>query len=110
MRCSPAVMARLVRRLARRAAWPKSRSTFRAPTIFRMSETTAGSAGTTAGIVYEQAVRAVEQQARQLDELRTRTSVVLAAAGVVTGFLGGAAVKAGLGAFGYFAVASFVVA
>jgi len=42
--------------------------------------------------------------------LRTRTAVILAASGVVTGFLlGRAAVDARLGAFGYCAVAAFVV-
>jgi hypothetical protein len=35
----------------------------------------------TSEIVYEQAVRAVEQQVGQLDELRTRAAVVLAASG-----------------------------
>lgn len=65
---------------------------------------------TTAGVVYEQAARAIEQQSRQLDELRSRTAVILAAAGVVTGFLGGPDAKSGLGAFGYLALAAFVVA
>lgn len=62
---------------------------------------------TTAEIVYEQSVRAIEQQVRQLDELRTRAAVALAASGIVTGFLGRAAVERGLGAFGVFAIAAF---
>jgi hypothetical protein len=63
----------------------------------------------TSEIVYEQAVRAVEQQVRQLDELRTRAAVILAASGVVTGFLGRTPVESGLGPFGYLAIAAFAV-
>lgn len=66
-------------------------------------------AKSTSEIVYDQAVRAVEQQVKQLDELRTRTAVVLAASGVVTGFLGRTAIEAGLGPFGYCAVAAFAL-
>jgi hypothetical protein len=62
----------------------------------------------TSEVVYEQAVRAVEQQVHQLDELRNRTSVVLAASGVITGFLGRGAVERGLEAWGYCALAAFV--
>jgi hypothetical protein len=63
---------------------------------------------TTEEIVYDQAVRAVDQQVRQLDELRTRASIILAASGVSTGFLGRTAVERGLGLFGYFAMLGFV--
>ena len=66
-------------------------------------------AKSTAEIVYEQAVRAVEQQAQQLDELRTRAAVALAASGIITGFLGRAAVERGLGPFGWLAILAFVV-
>jgi hypothetical protein len=62
----------------------------------------------TSEIVYDQAVRAIEQQARQLDELRTRAAVILAASGVATGFLGHSAFAAGIGAFGYLAIVAFV--
>jgi hypothetical protein len=64
---------------------------------------------TTHEIVYEQAVRAVEQQFQQLDELRSRTAVILATSGVLTGFLGRVAIEKGLGAWGYCALAAFTV-
>jgi hypothetical protein len=65
-------------------------------------------ARSTAEIVYDQAVRAVDQQVQQLDELRNRTAVVLAASGVITGFLGRAAIENGLGPFGFLAIVAFV--
>ena len=37
-------------------------------------------------IVYDQSVRAIEQQQRSLDALRGRTAILLAAAGVITTF------------------------
>ena len=63
----------------------------------------------TSEVVYEQAVRAVEQQVRQVDELRSRAAIILAASGVVTGFLGRSAVEAGPGPFGFLAIVAFVV-
>src|SRR5688572_15889099 len=63
---------------------------------------------TTSEIVYDQAERAVSQQVRQVDELRSRAAIVLAASGVVTGFLGRAAVDDGLGPFGGLAVLFFL--
>jgi hypothetical protein len=70
--------------------------------------TVIGVSKSTTEIVYEQAVRAVDQQVRQLDELRTRAAVVFAASGVVTGFLGRTAVSRGLGGFGFCALVAFV--
>lgn len=67
-------------------------------------------AKTTHEIIYEQAVRAVEQQVRQLDELRARTAIILATSGVTTGFLGRAAQEKGLHEWGYAALVVFVAA
>jgi hypothetical protein len=64
--------------------------------------------GLTEKIVYDESVRAIEQQVRSLDELRARTAIVLAAAGVSSAFLGQAAIDDGVGAFGYFAIGFFV--
>jgi hypothetical protein len=63
----------------------------------------------TSEIIYNQAERAVSHQVGQLDELRTRAAVILAASGVVTGFLGRAVVEKGVGPFGYFAILLFLL-
>ena len=42
---------------------------------------------------YGESTRAIEQQARMLDELRSRTGLLLAGASVVTSFLGAAAIE-----------------
>lgn len=42
-------------------------------------------------LAYEASVRAIEDQARVLEDLRSRASTLVAAAALVTGFLGGAA-------------------
>lgn len=56
-------------------------------------------------IVYEEAVRAIQLQPTALDELRSRTSILLAAAGVIGGVLGKAASDhGGIGAAGYLAL------
>jgi hypothetical protein len=44
-------------------------------------------------LAYGESVRAIELQARSLDEIRTRTGVLLAAASVVASFLGAEALK-----------------
>jgi hypothetical protein len=44
-------------------------------------------------LAYGESVRAIELQARSLDEVRTRTGVLLAAASVVSSFLGSEALK-----------------
>ncbi|MBS1870546.1 MAG: hypothetical protein JSS99_12890 [Actinobacteria bacterium] len=44
-------------------------------------------------LAYGESVRAIDMQARSLDELRTRTGVLLAAASVVASFLGAEALK-----------------
>ena len=46
-------------------------------------------------LAYGESVRAIESQAGGLDELRTRTGVLLAAASIVASFLGAEALKAG---------------
>lgn len=56
-------------------------------------------------IVYDEAVRAIQLQPVALDELRSRTSILLAAAGVLSGVLGKAASdRGGIGAAGYLAL------
>jgi hypothetical protein len=42
-------------------------------------------------VVYEESVRAMNQQAGVLDNLRARAGTLIAAASLVTGFLGGQA-------------------
>jgi hypothetical protein len=42
----------------------------------------------TDALAYEQSVRAIEQQARMLDELRSRTGLLLTGASIVASFLG----------------------
>lgn len=42
-------------------------------------------------LAYAESVRAIEQQARMLDEIRGRTGVLLAGAAIATSFLGGQA-------------------
>lgn len=54
-------------------------------------------------IVYQQAERLLAQQQRSVDELRTRTSIVLTATALTTAFLGQAAIEDGVGIFGVFA-------
>jgi hypothetical protein len=62
----------------------------------------------TSEIVYDQAVRAVSQQERQLDEIHSRAAIVLAASGVVSAFLGRTVVERGLGPFGLLAILAFL--
>jgi hypothetical protein len=45
-------------------------------------------------LAYSESVRAIEMQSRSLDELRSRTGVLLAAASVAASFLGAEALKA----------------
>ncbi len=44
-------------------------------------------------IVYELALRSLDQQERELAELRTRTNTVIAAAALIASFLGAAAIR-----------------
>lgn len=53
---------------------------------------------------HEQAERLLSEQQRSLDELRTRTSVVLAASALTAGFLGDAGLEDGAGPFAVFAI------
>jgi len=46
-------------------------------------------------LVYEESQRALDQQGAALDNLRTRTGVVVAAAAIVSSFLGGQALRSG---------------
>jgi len=64
----------------------------------------------TEAILYEEAVRAIKSQARQLEELRSRTAILLAAATVIAGFLGQAGIKDGVGLAGAVAVIVFGIA
>jgi hypothetical protein len=50
-------------------------------------------AETPEAIAYAESTRAIEQQARMLDELRSRTGLLLAGASVVTSFLGATAIE-----------------
>jgi hypothetical protein len=72
---------------------------------------------TGATVAYEQAVRAIDLQAKTLDGLRTRVSALLAAASLVTTFFAGQAlakpttengrvVHAQIGSFGWLAIAA----
>ena len=61
----------------------------------------------TSQIVYEQSVRAMEHQVAALNEIRSRTAVVLAAVGIAASFLGAAAFDQGIGAFGVLAIVFF---
>jgi hypothetical protein len=64
----------------------------------------------TAEIVYDEAVRAIEQQPRVIDELRSRTSILLAAAALIAGVLAAAAARdGGIGAFGAVAIVVLVI-
>lgn len=65
---------------------------------------------TTEEIVYHEGVRTMTQQLAQLDELRTRASFLLAANGVIAGFLGVVATRHGVGGFGGFPIVAFIVA
>jgi hypothetical protein len=60
-------------------------------------------------LAYHESVRAIEMQARSLDELRSRTGLLLAAASVVSSFLGAAALRSSnLDALTSLALLSFV--
>lgn len=50
-------------------------------------------ADTVERIAYQESVRGLEMQVRELDELRSRTGLLLAAASVVTSFLGAEVLK-----------------
>ncbi len=61
------------------------------------------------GIAYAESIRAIEFQARALDELRSRTGLLLAGASVVTSFLGAEALREeGLDTLAAFAVVAFL--
>src|SRR5207248_4119238 len=60
-------------------------------------------------LLYEESVRALEDQQTALDELRSRTGVLLSAASISTSFLGGLALRAGtLETPGWVAIGAFV--
>jgi hypothetical protein len=60
-------------------------------------------------IAYREAVRAIEHQDAALDDLRSRAGTLLAAAAIVTSFLGGVALdNADPTCLSWFAVAFFV--
>jgi hypothetical protein len=46
-------------------------------------------------LIYEESVRAIEQQQTALDNLRSRTGVLIAAAAIASSFLGGQALRSG---------------
>lgn len=59
-------------------------------------------------LAYDSALQALSHQAASLDELRTRTGILLAAASVSTSFLGSEALKGrDTGTFGWLAVVCF---
>jgi hypothetical protein len=76
-------------------------------------------AETTEEIVYGEAIRAITEQQGVLDGLRSRTGILLAAASIVTSFLGGEALREesaihglewfGLGSFAAVTVLSMVI-
>jgi hypothetical protein len=62
-----------------------------------------------AHLSYELSLRTLSQQEASLNELRARTGTLIAAASIVTSFLGGAAIpKHGLDAWGVVALVGFV--
>lgn len=62
-----------------------------------------------ATLSYELSLRTLSQQEATLNELRARTGTLIAAASIVTSFLGGAAIsKHGLDAWGVLALVGFV--
>jgi hypothetical protein len=63
----------------------------------------------TAQIIYGEAVRAIGQQLRQLEELRTRASYLLTGNGLISAFLGIRALKDGTGGLAVFAIIAFAV-
>jgi hypothetical protein len=62
-------------------------------------------------LVYELALRSLDQQERELSELRSRTNTVIAAAAVIASFLGAAAIREhdGLTALAFLALAVLVI-
>jgi hypothetical protein len=61
-------------------------------------------------LAYGEALRAIESQERMLNELRSRTGILLAGASIVTSLLGATALEAGkLGALGSVALVAFVL-
>lgn len=62
------------------------------------------------GLVYDEAVRALDDQRSVLDNMRTRSGIVLSAAAITTSFFGGLALRDGdPGPLAWGAVAAFVV-
>ncbi len=62
-------------------------------------------------LVYEESVRTLSDQQKNLDDLRSRAGILLSAASISTSFLGGIAiVRSGLGPWAWAAIASFVAA
>jgi hypothetical protein len=61
-------------------------------------------------LVYEESVRALADQEKALEELRTRTGTLLSAVSISTSFLGTLALAAShrIGGFGWLAMGSFV--
>lgn len=60
-------------------------------------------------LVYELAQRSIQAQESKLDELRARSGTLIAAAAIVTSFLGGVAFDGKVGWLGWAAVGVFVV-
>ena len=61
-------------------------------------------------LAYKEALRAIESQERKVNELRSRTGILLTGASIVTSLLGATALEAGdLGALGSVALAAFVL-
>jgi len=60
-------------------------------------------------IVYEEAVRAIDEQVQQLSELRSRTSIVLVAYGLTASFLGAASLEDGSGLGAWLAILFFAL-
>ena len=62
------------------------------------------------GLVYDEAVRALDDQRSVLDNMRTRSGIVLSAAAVTTSFFGGLSLRdASTGPLAWTAVAAFVL-
>ena len=60
-------------------------------------------------VVYEESIRALEDQQHALDDLRARAGILLSAAAISTSFLGGLALHTtSVGPFGWAAIVAFV--
>ncbi len=61
-------------------------------------------------VAFDEAVRAIEGQRSSVDEIRTRSGILLSAAAIITGFLGPSALQPGSPALASFVAAALLLA